>query len=795
MRSEIVTDEALLQRLPLPLAQIYRRAHNAKTPLERHLTAFSLWEAGPKLLASVAIVEYAQRGEVDPKLADRLQNLARPQLGHWWEFVRLLVPVLAHKGDAAFQRVQDVLLGRTGGHFPQAAILDAAVRDALGSKAELRPLVSFAELFDRLVQYRNKVLAHAAPGQLKDDFNERMAKALLEGLAEILDHLDVLAIRRLVYIAEVRQTYGLWLVQRYELVGEAARRIASLELPRSDAARLPEAECVYSEEILSGNGRGRPQNGPSLVAEAANLGRSPVSSLRNLHPLLIYDAEAEELLFLNARRGKKETEYLSYTTGRTITRPDLGGEHRDLLARLLRIAVNDTQVEQWASRSHAEERPCEPPASPRRRTLGEFELLSELGRGGMGVVYRAWQPSLTRQVALKKLLHSGEPKTEARFRREIRALGRVDHPHLIKIYLSGTEGDQWFYAMELIEGVHLAAVCDRLQTSAGSAPDVDLKTWQATLGTVCEESRRAEKTLGDVAAQTQEDRPARASKLPARPKRNLIAGHSYIRQVVRLVHQVAQAAQALHNAGIVHRDIKPANIMVTADGTQAVLMDLGLAQLADEIEGRVTRTRQFVGTLRYASPEQVLAVGKMDRRTDIYSLGATLWELLTLRPMFGATELTPTSELMQRIQYEEPARLRKYHPGISRDLEAIVLKCLEKEPKQRYATARELAQDLKHFLADKPVRARRVGDAERIWRWCLRNQLISGLSMVIVLLLFGLVVALWGNAYTRGKQDEQRQQMWVEKVEYSAGLRQARALAAPGWAAVRPPLSGDEPAD
>jgi serine/threonine protein kinase len=174
------------------------------------------------------------------------------------------------------------------------------------------------------------------------------------------------------------------------------------------------------------------------------------------------------------------------------------------------------------------------------------------------------------------------------------------------------------------------------------------------------------------------------------------------------VYQVAQAAQALHNASIIHRDIKPANIMVTADGTQAVLMDLGLAQLADEMEGRVTRTRQFVGTLRYASPEQVLAVGKMDRRTDIYSLGATLWELLTLRPMFGATELTPTADLMQRIQYEEPARLRKYHPGIPRDLEAIVLKCLEKDSRRRYATARELAQDLRSFLADKPVRARQV---------------------------------------------------------------------------------------
>src|SRR5439155_11127081 len=140
--------------------------------------------------------------------------------------------------------------------------------------------------------------------------------------------------------------------------------------------------------------------------------------------------------------------------------------------------------------------------------------------------------------------------------------------------------------------------------------------------------------------------------------------------------------------------------------THAVLMDLGLAQLADQVQGRLTRTRQFVGTLRYASPEQVMAVGSLDRRSDIYSLGATLWELLTLRPMFGATEQTPTPELMQRIQYEEPEPVRRYHKGVTRDLEAIVHKCLAKVPKRRYATAAELADDLQRFLDGESVSAR-----------------------------------------------------------------------------------------
>src|SRR4029453_14555824 len=128
--------------------------------------------------------------------------------------------------------------------------------------------------------------------------------------------------------------------------------------------------------------------------------------------------------------------------------------------------------------------------------------------------------------------------------------------------------------------------------------------------------------------------------------------------------------------------------------SQAMLMDLGLAQIADEVQGKLTRTRQFVGTLRYASPEQVLAVGGLDGRSDVYSLGATLWELLTLRPLFGATEETPTPQLMGRILHDSPESIRKFHPAVPKDLEAIVHKCLEKKPDDRYSSAQELAADL-----------------------------------------------------------------------------------------------------
>src|SRR6516225_6315294 len=154
--SALPTFDDLVRRLPLPLAQLYRRAHNAKAALERHLTALYLWEASLKLLASIAVVSYADRPEHDAQLAERLQALARPSVGHWWEFVRLLVPALADAGDSGFGAVRELLLGRTRDDLPRCAGLDALLREELEGKPGARATVRLAELFDRLVTYRNK---------------------------------------------------------------------------------------------------------------------------------------------------------------------------------------------------------------------------------------------------------------------------------------------------------------------------------------------------------------------------------------------------------------------------------------------------------------------------------------------------------------------------------------------------------------------------------------------------------------------------------------------------------------
>ena len=613
------------------------------------------------------------------------------------------------------------------------------------------------ELFDRVVQYRNKLLGHGAAGALKDDVHREMAGALLAGASEVLARLDVLAGRRLLHVAEVKQVGGVWLVQRYELVGEARRRLVALELPRSEAARLPDGDRVYLQ-----------------AADAAD-----ATEMAALHPLLLYDAEAGSALFLNSRKGKSRTEYLCYTTGGVVERPDLGGERRDLLARALGMPVAEEQEQAWAAHALQEEQqnaPAESPESMGPRRIGEFELLSELGRGGMGIVYRAWQPSLGRQVALKTLLQVGDVRSDGRFRREIRALGKVDHPHLVKVHTSGSDGEHWFYAMELVEGVPLADVSAHLDRLPAGTTDVDLPVWRQAVSTACEQARQAEKPLSDPRPQ--------AVPLPAREQQESVSGKSalvsldYVRQVVELVRQTALAAHALHEAGVLHRDIKPGNIMVTADGSRATLMDLGLAQLADDLEGRLTRTRQFVGTLRYVSLEQ-LGGATLDSRADVYSLGATLWELLALRPLFGVTEQTPTPDLILKLQRDEPERLRRYAPAVGRDLEAVVHCCLEKDPKQRYASAAELANDLERWQKGEPVTARQVTGLERAWKWVKRRPVLAAMAAAVVLaLLGGTAVSTWFGIQANNRANQLE---WEQKHR---ALAQVQALRDAGSGAV-----------
>jgi eukaryotic-like serine/threonine-protein kinase len=736
--SELVAiNEDLVRRLPLPLARLYRRARNAKTPLDRHQAAYYLWEANLKLLGCVAVVEYAELQRHDEPLAERLENLARPALGHWWEFVRSLTPVLAEAGDQPFAGIRDLLLGRNRGDLPDATAWYSALLELNDQRSRARSTVRLLELFERMIQYRAETIGHGAAGLRPADFYERLGRTMLAGMGEILERLDPLAGRRLIHVSDVRKLPdGNWLIERFELMGETPRRLESLEVPQLDASKLPSPEALY-------------------LLRAATDDRSPDDGLVPLHPLLIYSSDAQEVLFLNACRGRRKIEYLGYDSGDNRRREVVVPEQRKLLARVLGRSVDQAQLEAWAARSCAEEPPGEQRQGAEARTVGdgEFELLSRLGQGGMGIVFRAWQSSLSRQVALKCLLRMGDAKSRTRFDREMRALGRVDHPNLVKIYATGRDGEQWYYAMELIEGADLGTVCEQLaDQDAGS---VSGEVWQRALTTACERSRTREEPLsGDRHADRAEtpdavtddsaasgsaalpDEASQAARPPSRGPRQSVevaADDGHIAHVVRIVRQTASAAHALHEAGVIHRDIKPGNIMLSRDGAHVVLMDLGLAQLADESEGRLTRTRQFVGTLRYASPEQVMAVSNLDARSDVYSLGATLWELLTLRPLYGATEQMPTPELMVAIQERDPESPRKHNPRIPPDLAAIVMKSLSRERSRRYATAAELEQDLARWQRGEPVTAQPPTLAYVVGKYARRHR--AGLAVALLLLV------------------------------------------------------------
>ena len=724
--------ERFVQSLPLPVSELYLAAQRARTPAERRHSAYCLWEASLRLLGSVLLVKFGECGQrPGAPLQQALENLAWPSALRWWQVVQEVLPALAKLGDARAAQVGELLLGEDRDDLPACAQLAAALDKACGAGAPAAGAVRIASLFDALTEYGTMLGRSRGESQTNDDV-EQVGTALLAAMTELLGRLNVLVGGRLRYVEKVgAQASGDCTVDSIELSGSSPRRQSSSAAPHGDAQAAPRAGRLYLDFP--------PASLPTALAG------SPLDRAIAVDALLWYDPESNEFFFLNARRDEPQAEYLCYKTGRTHRPSELAETLAALLGRLLGKPLGHEALRQFAEHSTATEATTMHSAShTATRVIGDFELLSRIGAGGMGVVYRAWQRSLDRQVALKCVTRTGDRQTETRFAREIRTLGRIEHPNLVKIYTSGSDDDRLFYAMELIEGATLASVCQKLQVNTTSTAEINLKIWRASLSTACAETRTAEQPVSStvpVAAQ----RPIDGLSEPTRPR---LASESYVRNIVHLIRQAADAVHALHEAGAVHRDIKPGNIMVTSDGSQAVLMDLGLVQLADEVDGSLTRTTQFVGTLRYASPEQLLGRAmQIDRRTDVYSLGVTLWELLTLRPIYGANDQTSTPELIQRIQGEEPEPIRKHYPQVDRDLEAIVMKCLEKARAARYATAAELSADLGCWLrGERPHGVRSISLVA--WRkFAARNKrrVTTGGALAAMLVATALLAAYFSK--------------------------------------------------
>jgi len=386
--------------------------------------------------------------------------------------------------------------------------------------------------------------------------------------------------------------------------------------------------------------------------------------------------------------------------------------------------------------------------------LGDFQILRTLGRGGMGVVFEAVQHSLGRHVALKVLPFGAafDPRHLARFRVESQAAAQLHHTHIVPVYSVGCERGVHYYAMQLIDGSTLAEIIANLrQTQSLEHRPTASASGAAPAGTDQARDRGREAGSPDGSPGPGSDGHARGwTALSSMSTRT----GAYFREIARLGLHAAEALEHAHQNGVLHRDVKPSNLMVDSRGHLWVT-DFGLARFQGE--GSLTQTGDLLGTLRYMSPEQSLANSSVvDQRTDVYSLGATLYELLTLQPAFEGSD---RQELLRRIAREEPRRPRGLNPVIPADLETIVLKAMAKEPVSRYATAAALAEDLRRFLEDQPILARRPGPIERLARLARRHvrvvmAVLPLLVVMVIGLTCGIVLVLAEQAEILSKQAE-----------------------------------------
>ena len=366
--------------------------------------------------------------------------------------------------------------------------------------------------------------------------------------------------------------------------------------------------------------------------------------------------------------------------------------------------------------------------------LGDYRILREVGRGGMGVVYEAEQVSLGRHVALKVLPSVALLPSSylERFQREAKAAARLHHTNIVPVFGVGESDGVRFSAMQFICGEGIDKVLadvrrlrrfpvDTVSAEASVAHSLLTGRFESATTAAPEESAAPPDRSASLVD------PVSSSALSASGPEA-----EYCRGVARIGAQVADALAYAHRQGILHRDIKPSNLLLDLQGT-AWVTDFGLVK----VEGTDDLTQQgdIVGTLRYMAPERF--EGRSLPQSDVYALGITLYEMLTLRPAFDDAN---KAKLIGKVLHDAPTGLRKIDPRIPRDLETVVMKCLDKDPSQRYATAGMLAEDLRRFLADRPIKARRSSRAEQVWRWCRRNPAVAALTASVLLLLVTVAV-------------------------------------------------------
>ncbi|HTU90692.1 MAG TPA: serine/threonine-protein kinase, partial [Gemmataceae bacterium] len=437
--------------------------------------------------------------------------------------------------------------------------------------------------------------------------------------------------------------------------------------------------------------------------------------------------------------------------------PELADEIRELFPTLV-------MMEELAPSDSGSVVPSAPPPEQPRLSLGDYRILREIGRGGMGVVFEAEQLSLGRRVALKVLRHrAGDATIRQRFHREARAAAQLHHTNIVPVFEVGEDQNACWYAMQLILGQGLDQIIEELRPlhspirsrtdMPAARPQLSQVTQALVSGQFACPDFDASPPVSSVSREPQASAAALAcgsrlteetgAPLTNRSELSAVdsAGGQYYRSVARIGRQAAEGLAHAHARGIIHRDVKPSNLLLDTAGV-VWITDFGLAKTQEK---SLTNTGDVVGTLRYMAPERFKGEG--DERADVYGLGLTLYELLVLRPAFDALDRL---ELIDRIKNQEPTPPRTLDRRIPRNLETIVLKAIDKEAKRRYPSAEALAEDLRRFLADEPIEARRTSELERLRLWGRRNPAVASLLGIVILLLVcltagSLAAAFWLN--------------------------------------------------
>ena len=431
-----------------------------------------------------------------------------------------------------------------------------------------------------------------------------------------------------------------------------------------------------------------------------------------------------------------------YRKGETPSVSEYAAKYPQLADQIEELFPTVAMMEQLRTteqaKRHAAFKRVGPARAPDR--VGDFRIIREVGRGGMGIVYEAQQQSLGRRVAVKVLpnhvlLLDSHLK---RFQREARTAARLHHTNVVPVFGVGEQEGLHYYVMPLIRGVGLDELlselrkADQVDNAGPSAPRAD-----RSFPGVNEIVRLL---IAEKFAATSEPDPDSVQETGPVVRAECT---NRWRTLARIGLQAACALDYAHAQGTLHRDVKPSNLLIDENALVCVA-DFGLARAVDQSD--VSRSGEVVGTLRYMAPEQLN--GTADARSDVYSLGLTLYELLTLRPAFQDTDRGDC--LSGRRTDPDPTPPKKINRAIPRDLETIVLKALAREPSKRYQTAAAMAEDLRRFLEDKPIRARRVSRLERAWRWCRRNPALAAVSALAAVLLFAVgATALTAHLQTR----------------------------------------------